>query len=72
MKMSLLTLVRNRLLTLNRTGVLNITGFYTIVKNVKNDYFRKQDWMWICEFRLENSTTKWGRGKVWCKNFLLF
>jgi hypothetical protein len=30
MKMSLLTLVRNRLLTLNRTRVLNITGFYTL------------------------------------------
>ncbi len=33
MKMSLLNLNRNRLLTLNRTTVLNITGFYNELLN---------------------------------------
>ena len=33
--MSLLTLVRNRLLTLNRTRVLNITGFYNLIPQIK-------------------------------------
>jgi tetratricopeptide (TPR) repeat protein len=37
MKMSLFTLVRNRLLILNRTRVLNITGFY----NKAEEYYRQ-------------------------------